>query len=308
MRTGVATFFFLPLCVLLPSRAASAQAWPAPAGSGSVTISTQVIDNTGHRMSNGYLLPDGKSRDVSASIDVDYALSNRWSISAGLPYVFARFLGPGPTPANLPVDSCRCWHGDWADVGATVRYAVLDGPVGLTASVSAGVPSHDYAWQGEAVVGYGLRELRLALDAGARLERISPRLALTGRYQYAAVQDVQEVPDVANNRSNWAAGASLAITPRLSVRAGVTGQRTHGGLRFGSVTDPNLPPPGEAASLDRFQQHDRLFRNNYVHLGGGVTYALSRADVFVAYEQFVAGTDTHAGKAVTTGVSVPFWR
>jgi hypothetical protein len=307
MRTGAA-LLILPLLVLLPPRPARAQAWPAPAGSGSVTVSTQVIDNTGHRMSNGFLLPDGRSRNVSASIDLDYAFTGRWSISAGLPYVFARFLGPNPSPANLPVDSCRCWHGDWADVGASLRYAVLDGPVGLTASVGAGVPSHDYEWQGEAVAGYGLRELRVGLDGGARLGPISERLAVTGRYQYAAVQDVQAVPDVANNRSNWAAGLSLAVTPRLSVRAGVSGQRTHGGLRFGSITDPNLPPPGEAAGLDRFQQHDRLLRNNFVHLGGGVTYALAHVDVFLAYEQFVQGTDTHAGKAITTGVSVPFQR
>ncbi len=116
------------------------------------------------------------------------------------------------------------------------------------------------------------------------------------------------MPDVANNRSNWGAGLSVAVTPRLSVRAGVSGQRTHGGLRFGSITDPNLPPPGEAAGLDRFQQHDRLLRNNFVHVGGGVSYALARVDVFLAYEEFVQGTDTHAGRAITTGVSVPFRR
>lgn len=285
-----------------------AQAWPAPAGSGSVTVSTQVIDNTGHRMSDGYLLPDGKSRNVSASLDVDYALTARWSISAGVPYVFARFIGPNPSPANLPVDSCRCWHGDWADVGAAVRYAIVDGPVALTASLGAGVPSHAYEWQGEAVAGYGLRELRLALDGGARLDPISPRLAVTGRYQYAAVQDVSAVPDVANNRSNWAAGLAVAISPRLSIRAGVSGQRTHGGLRFGSLTDPSLPPPGEAAGLSRFEQHDRLLRNNFLHVGGGLSLALPRVDLFVAFDHFVAGTDTHAGRAVTTGVSWPFRR
>jgi len=299
------------LAVLLTAFAPAslrAQAWPAPGGSGSVTLSTQVIDNTGHRMSNGFLFPDGKSRNVSASIDVDYALTDQWSVSAGLPYVFARFLGPSPSPANLPVDRCRCWHGDWADVGATVRYALIDGPVALTASAGAGVPSHDYRWQGEAVAGYGLRELRLALDGGARLEPISSRLAVTGRYQYAAVQDVSAVPDVANNRSNWTASVSMAVTTRLSVRAGVSGQRTHGGLRFGSFTDPDLPPPGEAAGLSRFEQHDRLLRNNFIHVGGGLSYALPRVDLFLAYEHFVQGTDTHAGKAITTGVSVPFRR
>lgn len=99
-----------------------------------------------------------------------------------------------PSPANLPVDSCRCWHGDWADVGASLRYAVLDGPVGLTAAVSAGVPT---------------------------------------------------------------------------------------------TTSGRARPWPDAAC---------------------VNCALARVDVFLAYQEFVQGTDTHAGRAITTGVSVAFRR
>lgn len=292
----------------LAPEAACAQAWAAPAGTGAVTVSVQAIDNTGHLMSNGKLLPDGKSRNVSTSVEVDYAVSDRWGLSASLPYVFARFLGPGPSPANLPVDACRCWQRGWQDVNVAVRYALVDGPVGLTVSAAVGVPSHGYRWQGEAVVGYGLREARVALDAGLRLDPISPRLALLGRYQYAAVEDVSEVPDVANNRSNWSAGVSAAVTTRWSARVTLSGQRTHGGLRFGSMDDPELLPPGEANTFPRFRQHDRLLRNNFLHAGAGVTYSLPRVDLFASYVHFLSGTDTHAGKAFTTGVSWPFGR
>lgn len=290
------------------SGSAFAQPWPAPAGSGAVSLSTQVIENTGHRLTDGFLAVEAKSRNVSVVVDIDYAVTDRWSVSAGLPFVFARYLGPDPTRANLPPDACRCWNRGVQDVSGTVSYAILDGPIGLTASVGGGRPSHDYEWRGEAVVGFGLHEVRAALDGGIRLDAISPRLALLGRYQYAAVEDIRDVPDIGNNRSNWSTALSVAVTPRLGARLTVHGQRTHGGLRAGSPTLPGFPPPGDLSSVARDDQHDRLMRNNYVHVGGSLTYALQRVDLYVAYRHFVQGTDTHAGKAFTTGVSWPFQR
>lgn len=284
---------------------AFAQAWPAPAGAGAVTFATQAIENTGHVMSDGFLLRDGKSRTVSGLIDVDYAVTDRLSVSLGIPFVYARFFGPGPSIADLPVDSCRCWNAAWQDWGATVRYAVLDGTVALTPSVSIGLPSHDYQWEGEAVAGFGLRELRLALDGGVRLDALSPRLALTSRYQYAAVEDVLDVP---NNRSNGTLALNFAVSTRLSLRAGVAWQRTHGGLRFGSLSGTSPEPPFEATQPDRFREHDRLLRNHYAHLTVGVSYALPGADLFAAFQHFTWGRDSHAGQAVTAGVSVPFQR
>jgi hypothetical protein len=287
-------------------RVGHAQAWPAPAGAGSLTLMTQAIDNAGHLLSDGTLLPDGKSRNVSALIELDYAITDRLAVSVGLPYVFAKYIGPGEPPFVFrAVDQCRCWNGDWQDLAASVRYTITDGAVALTPSVSLGVPSHDYEWQGEAVAGFGLRELRLALDGGVRLDAISSRLALMGRYQYAVVE---EVLDVSHNRSNVSATVSVTISERLSVRGGASWQRTHGGLRFGSLPGSSLPVPGEFTTEALFDQHDRLLRDNNTRLGGGVSYSLPRVDLFVSYMQFVAGTDTHSGQAITLGVSLPFQR
>jgi hypothetical protein len=291
---------------VLAPRDLRAQAWPAPAGAGAVTLSTQVIDNTGHRLSDGFLLQDGKSRGASAGLDVDFAFTDRLAVSLGLPYVAAKFVGPGPPPLVFrPVDRCHCWNSAWQNVSAAVRYNVINGVVALTPSLTVVVPSHEYEWLGEAVVGSGLRELRLAVDAGVRLERVSPRLAVSTRYQYAVVEDVLDVP---NNRSNASLTVSYLLSERLSVRGGASVQRTHGGLRFGSLPGAALVVPGEANTAERFFQHDRLLRDNHWHVGGGVTYSLPRVDVFASYLQFVAGTDTHAGKALTLGVSVPFQR
>ena len=55
----------------------------------------------------------------------------------------------------------------------------------LAPSVGYGVPTHDYPFVGEAVVGRNLNELRLAIDSGLRLDAISPRLSISGRNSYA---------------------------------------------------------------------------------------------------------------------------
>ena len=53
-------------------------------------------------------------------------------------------------------------------------------------------------------------------------------------------------------------------------------------------------------------EHDRLLRDNNWRLGAGVTYSMPHMDVFFSYVEFVRGTDSHAGRAFTAGVSWPF--
>ena len=296
LGTAVATGTLIAGLLVAGGPPAFAQAWVPPAGAGSITLLTQYIDNTGHRLDDGSLLADGKSKDVALYVEAEYAVADRLSLSVGVPYVFARYLGPGPTPANLPVDSCRCWHAGWQDFGITARVNLLGGAFALTPSIAYGVPSHAYNYEGEAVVGRRLQEFRLALDAGARLDRISPKLAVQGRYAYAFVEQVLDVP---NNRSNISIEPAFQVTRRLAVRGLLLFQHTHGGLRF----------PADVTTPELFRQHDRMLRDNNWRLGAGVSYSWSRLDVFGSYVEYVDGTNTHAGRVFAAGVSWPFeWR
>src|SRR5688572_5933991 len=76
---------------------APAQAWVPPAGVGSVNVIYQTIDNTGHRLTDGSVLEGYDSVSRGLLLEADYALTDRLSISAGLPYVGARYLGPEPS-------------------------------------------------------------------------------------------------------------------------------------------------------------------------------------------------------------------
>ena len=293
---------------------ALAQAWVPPAGIGSVTVAVQTINNTGHTNADGLFTKIGRSVNTRIDIEADYALTDRLSLSAGLPFVLAKYVDPLPygppgsavsdVPAGMipfpPRDQCRCWQSGWQDFGFSARYNLINGAFALTPSVSFGVPSHDYQFRGEAVVGQRLKEMRVGVDAGQRLSAISPNLYIQGRYSYAFVERVIDIP---NNRSNATVEGGFLMTRRLAVRGVLLWQRVHGGLSFGGS---KLPFPGEVNTPERMFQHDRLLRDNNWRLGAGVTYSMRQMDVFASYVEFVQGTDSHAGRAFTTGISWPF--
>jgi hypothetical protein len=275
---------------------ALAQAWVAPRGVGSVTFLYQKIRYTGHRLTDGSEFEAVQSSTHAAYVEVDYALTDRFSFSAGIPYVFARYDDPNPPPPPLPylpVDECHCWNTGWQDFGFTARYNLIDGPFALTPSVSAGTPSHGYDFRGEAALGRQLKELRVAIDAGQRLDAISPRLSIQGRYSYAFVE---RAIDISTNRSNASFETTYLLSRKLAARGFVLWQRTHGGLRF----------PSEVNTDERLYQHDRLLRDNHWSAGGGASYSFSRVDVFGSYTAFLRGTDAHTGRTFTFGISWPF--
>lgn len=301
--------FFALGAFLSVAASATAQAWVPPAGVGSIGLSFQWIDNTGHRLTDGSRIVNGESVNAAIYLEADYALTDRFSLSAGLPYVFAKWTSKDPPPPFLPFlprDQCHCWHGGWQDFGFTARYNVIGsigGAFALTPSLSIGVPSHDYEYRGEAVLGRNLREVGLAMDAGQRLNAISPKLSVQGRYSYAFVERILDIP---NDRSNVNVEVGYQPSRKLYFRAFTSWQRTHGGLRLGAAPPYDLLPPGEVNTPDRLEQHDRLLRDNFFHAGAGLSYQLARVDLFASYREFVKGTDTHSGRAFTVGVSWPF--
>ena len=308
-RNGFSSACVAIVLFLATADHAKAQAWVLPRGEGALSFIYQRIDNTGHRRTNGFLVPHGRSLDMSLYLEAEYAFTKRFSVTGGLPYVFTKYTDsnpPAPPIPYLPVDQCHCWHSGWQDFGMTARYNLAGGAAGafaLTPSVSLGAPSHDYDFRGESVLGRDLREVRIAIDAGRRLDAILRNLSVQGGYSYAFVEKVM---GISTNRSNANLEGDYLVKRRLLVRGQVLWQRTHGGLRFGSPPPADLVFPGEVNTPELLYQHDRLLRDNYWRTGGGLLYSFPRVDLFAYYTAFVGGTDTHAGRAVTVGFSVPF--
>lgn len=257
------------------------------------------MDNAGHVIDDGRVFEDGQSTNVTMAVEARYAITDRLSVATALPYVSSRFRSTAPGPAwvpKLPVDECRCWNGAFQDFAFEVRHntVAIGRQLAVTPLAAVVLPSHRYAYKGEAVPGRRLKELHVGAAAGVRLDALSPRLFLSGRYTYGFVE---RVLGLRNDRSLIGLELAIAQSRRLTWLALANIQRTHGGLRA---------PEEISAFPDRIEEHDRLLKDDFVHLGGGVSYRWSRMTLAGTFLTYVSGRNTHVQRVYTVSLSVPF--
>ena len=278
-----------------------AQAFTLPQGVGSATFAWQYVDNTGHRLSDGFLRRLGQSVTQSALLELEYGVTDRLSASVGIPYVWAKYTGALPPPSNLPVDACACWHSGFQDFAVTARYRLGSDFLALTPHVRYVFPSHDYAYKGEAVLGRDLEELQVGASAGARLPGVLSKASVGVSYSYAFVE---KVVGVKIDRNNLVFDVGYAPTRRLYARVGASWQETNGGLLIGSVTGRPFFLPGDYTNKPTlFAQRDRIGRVNYWQVGGGLSYDVGPADVFASVSSYLGGRDAHDGEVYTVGAT-----
>jgi hypothetical protein len=280
----------LGVAVLSLPAPVAAQAFTPPPGVGSVTVAWQWVDNTGHIMTDGTLFPRGQSVTTSLLAEVDYGVTERFAATASVPFVFARYTGDLPPFSGLERDSCRCWHESFQDFSFGGRYRFGDEFWALTPQVRYILPSHDYPWHGEAVVGPNLQQLLLGISGAWRLVSVLPKASIQGGYTYAIVQDA--VDGISPNRSNLTTDFGYALTRSVYVHGGALFQKNHGGL---TIAEQIVAPP------EQQQQADRLLKMRYWHLTGGISYSTRFADLYFAIEPYIWGRDTHDGIAYTVG-------
>src|SRR6266436_1917166 len=94
---------FLTIAVFLAMASdAAAQAWVPAAGVGAVTLSYQRITNSGHRLTDGFLVEGGQSLNMGLYLEAEYAVTTRLSLVAGLPFVFGKYTDTNPPPPPIP--------------------------------------------------------------------------------------------------------------------------------------------------------------------------------------------------------------
>src|SRR6185369_2908801 len=107
-------------------------------------------------------------------------------------------------------------HSTFQDVAVSARYRLGDDPWAVTPVLRYVRPSHDYRFQGEAVVGKNLSELQLGLTAGLKLTPLLPQASIGAGYTYALVD---RVAGISLDRSNAYVELGYSATRRLYVRA-----------------------------------------------------------------------------------------
>jgi hypothetical protein len=280
------------IAILLVPASTAAQAFTPPPRVGSVTFAWQWVDNTGHILTDGTFLPRGQSVTTSVLAEVDYGVTERLAATVAVPFVFARFTGQLPSRSGLERDECRCWHQSFQDFSIAGRYRFGDDFWALTPQVRVVIPSHDYPYQGEAVVGPNLNQVLLGISGAWRLAPALPKASIQAGYTFALVE--KAVEDLRPNRSNLFTSFGYALTRSLYVHGGALFQKTHGGL---TVVELLGAPPDQKA------QGDRLLKMRYWHLTGGLSYSAGFADLFFSVEPYVWGRDTHDGIAYTGGAT-----
>jgi hypothetical protein len=274
---------------------ARAGAWLPGSGEGSVSLTFGNYAFDGHFAADGRRDPFGGTQAHSAWLEGSYGLTDRLTVSAGLPFVWTRLSGGFPEGVPLgPLDDGR-YHGDFQDFRFELALGMLRGDLGIAPFLAVGVPSHEYEYVGEAVPGKGLSELLLGLAGGRSLGPFLPRAYLHARYSYAFIEKLD--PDVDRlDRSNLDAELGHAVGSRVMLRTLLAWQVTHGGL---DLEDMRHHP-------DFFRSHDRAARTNYLNLGGGVTMALAGSwDLYAIFYKTVAGENAHQARSISLGVT---WR
>lgn len=292
-----AAWIALALLTAAPGTAV-AQASVPRAGQAGLTFSTQAIDHVGRLRDDGSRIACCGTTNVAAHVELEYGLTGRLAIMAGLPYVFAKYRG-GPPPAflpYLPVDSCHCLHSSFQDLEIGIRYALfrVRREMAVTPSVSVHLPTHDYPYAGEATVGFRLKQLGLGVELSRSLDFLVSGLGVDGQYEYTIVE---RPLGIAHNRSNIRLDVGYGFLDALAGVAILSWQRTHGGLRMPADVQP-FP--------ERYPEFHRLLRDNYFHAGGGVTIGWRAWSLSGSILRAVRGTNTHDVHVYTVSASRAF--
>jgi hypothetical protein len=283
--------------VFLCARGAQAQAWVPSKGEGSVSVVLQDLFVEDHFFDRGQRVDRGEIRSHSLLSDFTYGLTDRLAVTAGVPFIRARYAGTAPHPTEQ--DDGRA-HSGVQDFRFGVRYKLFDGPVTITPFVGAKLPSHGYEYFAHAAYGPRVREVELGSYVGRVLDPILPNAFVQARYSYTFAQ---KIVGIDHDRSSLDVEFGYFLTPGVRVFTLGTGHKTHGGIGVPDAGWRALPP-------EIGPHHDRVGRIDLLDVGGGLQVSISKSvDVFGSYMKSLAGRNTHAlDRAITVGASWTFGR
>jgi hypothetical protein len=280
--------------VWLSPSLALAQAWLPQRHEGSVSLLFQHLFVTDHLLGDGSPIDVGHITTDNLLVDVTYGLSSKLAVSLGVPYTASIYRGTRPHPSVL---DNHAYHGTFQDIRFDVRYNVTRRGIVISPFVGVLAPSHSYEYFAHAAPGRRLWEVQLGAFAGHAFDRV-PGLFVQGRYSYGFVE---RLFDIRHDRSNTDLELGYFVTPSVRVFGLATGQVTHGGIDVPRLWSVELPPALRP-------HHDRLARANFLDLGGGSQWSLSRTlDVYVSVLTTVRGENVHALKyGITFGTTYSF--
>lgn len=303
--------FFCALLAAFPA-IASAQAWVPEKGGGTTSTVFEYIAFGGHFRSDGSRTPEAASKSQSFFFDVEYGVTDRLAVTVAVPIVSSRYASTNPPSDVLRVlfeeavqavgagyykhqflDDMQ-YHTTLQDFRFNARYNLSSRPVVVTPFVGSVIPSHDYAYVGESAPGRNLKEFQFGTDVARGLDPFLRKAYVDGQLAFAIPEAALKIR---TNRTNASLEMGYFLSHRLAVRGFGQWQYTFNGLQF----------PTDLTTPERVLTHERLLKANYLHLGGGVSYAVnSNVEISADVVTFLSGIDTHYGSGTALRISHSF--
>jgi len=273
-----------------------AQAWLAPKGEGTVSLSYQNQYVVDHVFENRDAYDIGHILSHALTLDLDYSLTDNLAVRAALPFIAGKYYGPAPH--QLTKDN-GTYQSTFQDFVTDVRYRVTKGHVAITPFFRAVIPSNSYPYFAHSAAGRDQREYHLGTNFGRRLDPWIPRAYIQAQYSYAFVE---RVLGIAPNRSNAEFQLGYLLTPRISLLATGQGMYTHRGL------DLNINLFQVGLSDEQWIHHDQIAKTSLLDLGGGTSVSITPSwQMFLTFARSVEGRNGHLHAAIVTiGVSRSF--
>lgn len=238
-------------------------------GHGNVSISYQYNTVDSIQVTTGKI-PIGDVDTHTLNFGIDYNVTDRLTLSAGIPFVRKRYVGSLPhdplllNPPRPEVENVDDgdWNTSFQDFHLGFHYLARESPLIIEPFLYLGVPSHDYPFFGHAAVGQDLWKL----DVGSGFTWFPP---ISDAYYALDLAYVFVEKTLGVDVSHWRirADAGYFFGPRISGRLFVL-YKQGGGLLF----PDDFPPPRDN---EMWYQHDRLIKHNYVNVGAGLDWSLN---------------------------------
>lgn len=294
----------LGVLIFLPTTA-RAQAWVLPEKEGSVSVLYHHIFVHDHVFSAGERYDVGHIRTQLLSADLEFGVTDRFSLRAVLPYVAARYTGGSPhahrgeAPAAFEKLDDGTYHGTIQDLRVEARYGAWEFPLAIAPFVAVNVPTHDYEFFAHSAPGLNMAELQVGTYAGVQ----RGAFLLQGRFSYGIYE---RVTGLRRTRTNVDAEVGWLATRRVRLSAFETLQISHGGvdLPLAEILNRTI------SAHDWWPHHDQIGRANALNLGGGLSVQITPAiALHGSLLTTVAGRNTHAARyGLTLGTSWAFGR
>ena len=259
----------------------------AEKGDGSFRLEYQFVE-TGDFESSIGPIDIGETQAHVFMFSGTYQVSDRWTLSASLPWIKKRHQGALPHNPTLELTNFPQadqsliddgnFHSDWEDLYVSANFDAYEGDRwSVSPFLSIGVPTNDYPFYAHAAVGRNI--WHVPVGAAFSFKPYFSDFSFNGDIAYVFTEKSLGV-----NINHWLVNLDLAyyVTPGFAPKVFVSIKYAPTGLSFPDDFDVT------ALNDEAWYYHDRTIKHNFVNAGVGFDWILND-------KYMLSGQRTHNG-------------